>query len=275
MKTNKMIVFHDGWRYFAAAYGLEIVSVFQPSPGREPTPRDLQGSVRPGQAIRDQGHFFRAAAARFKPGAPAGGPGTEAGRPRPAGRHRPGRFIREPAARNARAVRRALEPLNHAADPGSEGPDRALRRLHGAGARQLRHRKRGDHRRDRAQRFGKDHPAESDPRPGPLPGRDPHFRQAACARSWPQVGYVPQHFAFDTTFPADRRGIHQPDLPHAGKAPRRRSAGRSRHGRIQGQADRRAFRRATAARAARPRHAAPARGSCSWTRRPAASTSRA
>lgn len=41
LQTNKMIVFHDAWRYFAAAYGLEIVSVFQSSPGREPTPRDL------------------------------------------------------------------------------------------------------------------------------------------------------------------------------------------------------------------------------------------
>jgi zinc transport system substrate-binding protein len=42
LKSNKMIVFHDGWRYFAAAYGLEIVAVFQASPGKEPTPRDLQ-----------------------------------------------------------------------------------------------------------------------------------------------------------------------------------------------------------------------------------------
>jgi zinc transport system substrate-binding protein len=43
LKTNKMIVFHDAWRYFAAAYGLEIAAVFQASPGREPSPRDLQG----------------------------------------------------------------------------------------------------------------------------------------------------------------------------------------------------------------------------------------
>jgi zinc transport system substrate-binding protein len=42
LKSNKMIVFHDGWRYFAAAYGLEIAAVFQASPGREPTPRDMQ-----------------------------------------------------------------------------------------------------------------------------------------------------------------------------------------------------------------------------------------
>jgi zinc transport system substrate-binding protein len=43
LKNRRMIVFHDGWRYFAAAYGLEIAAVFQLSPGREPTPRQLQG----------------------------------------------------------------------------------------------------------------------------------------------------------------------------------------------------------------------------------------
>lgn len=42
LKNNKMIVFHDAWRYFAAAYGLEIAAVFQSSPGREPTPRELR-----------------------------------------------------------------------------------------------------------------------------------------------------------------------------------------------------------------------------------------
>ncbi len=42
LKNRKMLVFHDGWRYFAAAYGLEIAAVFQASPGREPSPRDIQ-----------------------------------------------------------------------------------------------------------------------------------------------------------------------------------------------------------------------------------------
>jgi ABC-type Zn uptake system ZnuABC Zn-binding protein ZnuA len=42
LKNNRMIVFHDAWRYFAAAYGLEITAVFQSSPGREPSPRDMQ-----------------------------------------------------------------------------------------------------------------------------------------------------------------------------------------------------------------------------------------
>jgi zinc transport system substrate-binding protein len=41
LKNKKMVVFHDAWRYFAAAYGLEITAVFQASPGREPTPREL------------------------------------------------------------------------------------------------------------------------------------------------------------------------------------------------------------------------------------------
>jgi len=42
LKNNRIIVFHDGWNYFAAAYGLKIIAVFQTSPGREPAPRDLQ-----------------------------------------------------------------------------------------------------------------------------------------------------------------------------------------------------------------------------------------
>ncbi len=42
LKNDKIIVFHDGWNYFAAAYGLKIIAVFQPAPGREPAPRDLE-----------------------------------------------------------------------------------------------------------------------------------------------------------------------------------------------------------------------------------------
>ena len=42
LTENRMFVFHDAWSYFAAAYGLEIVAVFQASPGREPTPRGMQ-----------------------------------------------------------------------------------------------------------------------------------------------------------------------------------------------------------------------------------------
>jgi zinc transport system substrate-binding protein/manganese/iron transport system substrate-binding protein len=43
LARRHMIVFHDGWRYFAAAYGLEIAAVFQAAPGRDPSPRELQG----------------------------------------------------------------------------------------------------------------------------------------------------------------------------------------------------------------------------------------
>lgn len=38
---RKIVTFHDAWYYFADAYGLEILGTFEPSPGREPTPRAL------------------------------------------------------------------------------------------------------------------------------------------------------------------------------------------------------------------------------------------
>lgn len=41
LKTKKLITFHDAWYYFAEAYGLEIVGTFEPTVGREPTPRYL------------------------------------------------------------------------------------------------------------------------------------------------------------------------------------------------------------------------------------------
>lgn len=51
LAERRMIVFHDGWRYFAAAYGLEIAAVYQDSPGREPTPRQLQEFYRAARRI--------------------------------------------------------------------------------------------------------------------------------------------------------------------------------------------------------------------------------
>jgi zinc transport system substrate-binding protein len=45
IKINKMITFHDAWGYFAEEYGLEIVAVYQPSPGKEPSPGDVKGIV--------------------------------------------------------------------------------------------------------------------------------------------------------------------------------------------------------------------------------------
>jgi ABC-type Zn uptake system ZnuABC Zn-binding protein ZnuA len=56
--TNRhMIVFHDGWRYFASAYGLEIVAVFQAAPGRDPTPRELQGLYAQARRLRIKAVF--------------------------------------------------------------------------------------------------------------------------------------------------------------------------------------------------------------------------
>lgn len=41
IQNKKMITFHDAWYYFAKAYGFEIVTTFEPAPGREPTPQYL------------------------------------------------------------------------------------------------------------------------------------------------------------------------------------------------------------------------------------------
>lgn len=37
--TRRIATFHDAFGYFAGAYGLEVVAVFEPFPGREPGPR--------------------------------------------------------------------------------------------------------------------------------------------------------------------------------------------------------------------------------------------
>lgn len=39
--SKNVITFHDAWYYFADAYGLNIVGSFEPTSGREPTPRYL------------------------------------------------------------------------------------------------------------------------------------------------------------------------------------------------------------------------------------------
>jgi len=41
LQNKKMITFHDGWRYFARDYGLEVVGTIESSEGSEPTPRRL------------------------------------------------------------------------------------------------------------------------------------------------------------------------------------------------------------------------------------------
>lgn len=46
--NRKMITLHDSWYYFAIAYGFDIAGTFEPTPGREPTPRylaDLSATV--------------------------------------------------------------------------------------------------------------------------------------------------------------------------------------------------------------------------------------
>lgn len=42
LTKRELITFHDSWAYFAEAYGLEIVGVFETAPGKEPTARYLQ-----------------------------------------------------------------------------------------------------------------------------------------------------------------------------------------------------------------------------------------
>jgi len=41
LKNKDIVVFHDSWGYFAEQYGLNIVGVFELSPGIEPGPKDL------------------------------------------------------------------------------------------------------------------------------------------------------------------------------------------------------------------------------------------
>jgi zinc transport system substrate-binding protein len=39
--NKSIIAFHDSWNYFADAYGISIRGTFEPSPGQEPTPRQI------------------------------------------------------------------------------------------------------------------------------------------------------------------------------------------------------------------------------------------
>ncbi len=41
LPQKNMIVFHDSWNYFANEFGLNIVGVFVPAPGKEPSPQYL------------------------------------------------------------------------------------------------------------------------------------------------------------------------------------------------------------------------------------------
>ena len=49
LPTRRIATFHDAFGYFGQAYGLEVVAVFEPFPGKEPSPRfvrDFQEQVR-------------------------------------------------------------------------------------------------------------------------------------------------------------------------------------------------------------------------------------
>ena len=51
LPARKIITFHDGWRYFARDYGLEVVGNVESSQGSEPTPKRL---AHLGNVIREQ-----------------------------------------------------------------------------------------------------------------------------------------------------------------------------------------------------------------------------
>ncbi len=42
VKNHDIISLHDAWYYFSEAYGLKVVGTFEPTPGREPTPKYLE-----------------------------------------------------------------------------------------------------------------------------------------------------------------------------------------------------------------------------------------
>jgi ABC-type Zn uptake system ZnuABC Zn-binding protein ZnuA len=52
LPSRRIATFHDAFRYFADAYGLEVAAVFEPYPGREPGPRfviEFQQKIRASQ----------------------------------------------------------------------------------------------------------------------------------------------------------------------------------------------------------------------------------
>lgn len=50
-RGSKIVVYHDDWRYFAGAFGLDIVAFVEPKPGLEPTPSHLHDV---GNIIREE-----------------------------------------------------------------------------------------------------------------------------------------------------------------------------------------------------------------------------
>jgi ABC-type Zn uptake system ZnuABC Zn-binding protein ZnuA len=46
LPQRSMATFHPAFDYFAAAYGLQVVAAFEPSPGQEPAPRQVEAFLR-------------------------------------------------------------------------------------------------------------------------------------------------------------------------------------------------------------------------------------
>ena len=42
VKNKNIVTLHDAWYYFSSEYGLNVVGSFEPSAGKEPTPRYLR-----------------------------------------------------------------------------------------------------------------------------------------------------------------------------------------------------------------------------------------
>jgi len=46
LRDKSVIVFHDSMRYFFNRYGIKVAGVIERSPGKEPTPQEIQGLMR-------------------------------------------------------------------------------------------------------------------------------------------------------------------------------------------------------------------------------------
>jgi zinc transport system substrate-binding protein len=46
LRDKSFVVFHDSMRYFFNRYGLKVAGVIERSPGKEPTPQEIQGLIR-------------------------------------------------------------------------------------------------------------------------------------------------------------------------------------------------------------------------------------
>ncbi|MFA5052925.1 MAG: metal ABC transporter substrate-binding protein [Parcubacteria group bacterium] len=57
IKNRNIITFHDAWEYFARDYDLNVVAVYEPSPGKEPLPQDVKSLIDKAKEY-DIGTFF-------------------------------------------------------------------------------------------------------------------------------------------------------------------------------------------------------------------------